>query len=99
MRFLNIADRGRSRLRTSCCPGGPIRVAGKRLRCPTGSPKSASASRRWAGRSADFISPWQYDQVAIAEAPNDETIAQFLLYLAGRGYITSETLRCFSMDE
>ncbi|GAA2431397.1 GYD domain-containing protein [Actinomadura vinacea] len=46
-----------------------------------------------------YLTMGQYDQIAILEAPNDETIARFAAYIAGRGNAGSETLRCFSMEE
>jgi uncharacterized protein with GYD domain len=46
-----------------------------------------------------YLTMGQYDLVGLIEAPNDETAAKFAVFLAGRGYVISETLRCFSMDE
>ena len=46
-----------------------------------------------------YLTMGQYDQVALLEAPDDETVARFAVLIAGRGNATSETLRCFSMDE
>jgi uncharacterized protein with GYD domain len=40
----------------------------------------------------------RYDQVAVLEAPDDETVAQLAILIAGRGNATSETLRCFSLE-
>jgi uncharacterized protein with GYD domain len=41
----------------------------------------------------------QYDQVCIAEAPDDATMARALLSLASRGNVQTETLRAFNEDE
>jgi uncharacterized protein with GYD domain len=46
-----------------------------------------------------YLTMGHYDQVALLEAPDDETVARFAVLIAGRGNATSETLRCFSMDE
>jgi uncharacterized protein with GYD domain len=46
-----------------------------------------------------YLTMGQYDQVALLEAPDDEIVARFAVLIAGRGNATSETLRCFSMDE
>ncbi len=40
-----------------------------------------------------------YDIVAIAEAPDDETLAAALLAVAGGGNIRTTTLRAFDRDE
>ena len=41
----------------------------------------------------------QYDQVTIAEAPDDATMAKALLGLASQGNLQTETLRAFTEDE
>jgi len=41
----------------------------------------------------------QYDQVTIAEAPDDATMAKALLTLASQGNLQTETLRAFTEDE
>lgn len=41
----------------------------------------------------------QYDLVVVAEAPDDETAMTFLVEIAGRGNVRSETLKAFSPDE
>lgn len=41
----------------------------------------------------------RYDQIAVAEAPNDETVAKISVLIAGRGNAITETLRGFTMDE
>lgn len=41
----------------------------------------------------------QYDGVAIAEFPNDEIGATFLLALGSQGKLKSETMRAFTEDE
>lgn len=47
----------------------------------------------------NWVTMGQYDQLAIAEAPDDETVAKIAMLIAGRGNATTETLRCFTMDE
>lgn len=46
-----------------------------------------------------YLTMGQYDQIAIAEAPDDETVAKISMLIAGRGNASTETLRCFTMDE
>jgi uncharacterized protein with GYD domain len=41
----------------------------------------------------------QYDQVSLAEAPDDATMAKGLLRLASQGNLQTETLRAFTEDE
>ena len=41
----------------------------------------------------------RYDQVSIAEAPDDATLAKALLRLASQGNLQTETLRAFTEDE
>ena len=41
----------------------------------------------------------RYDQVSIAEAPDDATLAKALLSLASQGNLQTETLRAFTEDE
>lgn len=40
-----------------------------------------------------------YDIVAVASAPDDETLAALLLTLAGAGNLRTHTLRAFTADE
>lgn len=47
----------------------------------------------------NWVTMGQYDQVAITDAPDEETIAKLALVIAGRGNATTETLRAFTMDE
>jgi len=41
----------------------------------------------------------RYDQVSIAEAPDDATMAKALLRFASQGNLQTETLRAFTEDE
>jgi uncharacterized protein with GYD domain len=41
----------------------------------------------------------RYDQVSVAEAPDDATMAKALLSLASQGNLQTETLRAFTEDE
>jgi uncharacterized protein with GYD domain len=40
-----------------------------------------------------------YDFITVAESPNDETAAGFAAAVAEQGYMTTETMRAFTMDE
>jgi uncharacterized protein with GYD domain len=40
-----------------------------------------------------------YDMVAHVEAPDDATLAKFVLHLAGGGNVRTQTLKAFSEDE
>lgn len=52
------------------------------------------------GEFKDFYLTFgQYDGVAIAEFPDDETCAQFALAMSRDGSGTTETLKAFSLDE
>ena len=46
-----------------------------------------------------YMTMGQYDAVAIAEAPNDETMAKLALTGASQGYLRTETMRAFTEDE
>jgi uncharacterized protein with GYD domain len=63
----------------------------------------AAVNKRLADAGAklvgNYVAMGHYDQIAITEAPNDETIAKLALVIAGRGNARTETLRCFTMDE
>jgi uncharacterized protein with GYD domain len=63
----------------------------------------AAVQKQVEGMGVKVIGNWvtmgQYDQIAIAEAPDDETVAKIAMLIAGRGNATTETLRCFTMDE
>ena len=41
----------------------------------------------------------RYDMVTVGEGPSDEMAATFASGLAARGYVTTETLRAFTMEE
>jgi uncharacterized protein with GYD domain len=47
----------------------------------------------------NYVCMGRYDQVSIVDAPDDETIAKLAMTIAGRGNASTETLRCFDMDE
>ena len=47
----------------------------------------------------NWVTMGQYDQIAVTDAPDDETAAKLALIIAGRGNAVTETLRAFSMDE
>jgi uncharacterized protein with GYD domain len=48
---------------------------------------------------AFYLVMGRYDQVSIAEAPDDATLAKALLRLASQGNLQTETLRAFTEDE
>lgn len=48
---------------------------------------------------ANYVTMGRFDQIAITEAPDDETAAKLLLIVAGRGNATTETLRAWTMEE
>jgi uncharacterized protein with GYD domain len=48
---------------------------------------------------AIYLTMGQYDLVAIAEMPNDETVARMALVLGMQGNIRSETMRAFTETE
>jgi uncharacterized protein with GYD domain len=48
---------------------------------------------------ANYVTMGRFDQVAITEAPDDETATKLLLIVAGRGNAITETLRAWTMDE
>jgi uncharacterized protein with GYD domain len=47
----------------------------------------------------NYVTMGRYDQIAIAEAPDDATVAKIAILIAGRGNATTETLRAFTMEE
>ena len=47
----------------------------------------------------NYMTMGRFDQIAVTEAPDDETAARLLLIIAGRGNAVTETLRGFTMDE
>jgi uncharacterized protein with GYD domain len=47
----------------------------------------------------NYTTMGQYDQVSVVDAPDDATVAKFLMMIAGRGNAISETMRAFTMDE
>jgi uncharacterized protein with GYD domain len=63
----------------------------------------AEVDKRIAGLGGKSIGNWftmgRFDQVAVVEAPDDETAAKMLVIVAERGNASTETLRAFTMDE
>ena len=41
----------------------------------------------------------EYDMVSILDAPDDQTVARWLLALGQRGIVTTQTMRAFSEEE
>lgn len=58
-----------------------------------------AAAERLGGKLAIYYTIGVYDTVGVAEFPNDETVASFLLSLGGLGNVKSVTLRAFSESE
>ena len=46
-----------------------------------------------------FLTMGQYDLVIIAEAPDDETMAKFILATGSLGNVSTHTMRAFTEDE
>ena len=46
-----------------------------------------------------YLTMGEYDLVAIAEAPDDETASRFLLSLGSAGNLRTKTLKAFTRDE
>lgn len=47
----------------------------------------------------NYLTMGRFDQVAVIEAPDDETVAKLAIVVAGRGNAATETLRAFTMEE
>lgn len=47
----------------------------------------------------NYVTMGRFDQVAITEAPDEETAAALLIIVAQRGNAITETLRAFTMEE
>ncbi len=47
----------------------------------------------------NWLTMGRFDQIAVVEAPDDETAAKLLMVVAERGNAVTETLRGFTMDE
>lgn len=48
---------------------------------------------------AGYVTMGAYDEVAIVEAPDEDTVARMALMIGARGYSTTETLRAFDADQ
>jgi uncharacterized protein with GYD domain len=58
-----------------------------------------AASSMGCSVDAYYVTMGQYDAVAVGQAPDDETMAAFVLGIAGRGNVSTETLRAFTEAE
>jgi len=47
----------------------------------------------------NYLTMGRFDQVAVIEAPDDETVAKLAIVVAGRGNAVTETMRAFTMEE
>jgi uncharacterized protein with GYD domain len=68
------------------------------------SPKRLDAARKLAETAGcklgDFyMTMGGYDMVSHVDAPDDATIAKFILHLTGAGNVRTQTLKAFSEDE
>ena len=68
------------------------------------SPKRLDAARKLAesagAKMGDFyMTMGGYDMVSHLEAPDDATVAKFVLHLASAGNVRTQTLKAFSEDE
>jgi uncharacterized protein with GYD domain len=48
---------------------------------------------------AFYMTLGEYDSLAIVEAPNDETLAAYLLWLGSQGSLRTNTVKAFTEDE
>ena len=46
-----------------------------------------------------WVTMGEYDLIAIADVPDDQTAAAFALIVAKQGNVTTQTMRAFSEDE
>jgi uncharacterized protein with GYD domain len=46
-----------------------------------------------------YVTMGRFDQIAVLDAPDDETMGRMLLMVAGRGNAETETLRAWTVDE
>ena len=46
-----------------------------------------------------WVTMGEYDLVAVAESPDDETAARVALMVGGQGTVTTQTMRAFSEEE
>jgi uncharacterized protein with GYD domain len=68
------------------------------------SPKRLDAARKLAETAGAklgefYMTMGGYDMVAHVDAPDDATVARFVLHLAGAGNVRTQTLKAFSEDE
>jgi|SRR5919199_3373663 uncharacterized protein with GYD domain len=47
----------------------------------------------------NLITMGEWDVVTVLEAPNDETVARMIGTLLSRGYVTTQTMRGFTVEE
>ncbi|MBI2301235.1 MAG: GYD domain-containing protein [Armatimonadetes bacterium] len=81
-----------------------MRFTDQGIRAVKDSPRRAAANRALAEqvgvRVVDiFWTLGSYDVVMILEAPDDETVTSYLLSVASRGNVTTETLRAFDAEQ
>lgn len=62
--------------------------------------QAKAAIEKMGGRAIGvWVTMGEYDLVAIGEAPDDQTMAAFVLATAGLGNVTTQTMRAFSEEE
>ncbi len=68
-----------------------------------GSSRREAARKMFAAAGAKlkevYMTMGRYDAVAIAEAPDDETMARLALTGASQGFLRTETMRAFTEEE
>ena len=62
--------------------------------------QAKEALRAVGGEFKDFyLTMGSYDMVCVCEAPDDDTIAKFVLGISAKGGVRTESLRAFSEEE
>lgn len=62
--------------------------------------EAKSLAQELGGELSDFyLTMGQYDMVVVGEFPDDETYAEFLLYIGSGGNVSTETLKAFPEDQ
>jgi uncharacterized protein with GYD domain len=56
-------------------------------------------AERLGGKFQIFYTLGEYDSVAVAEMPNDETMVQFAMELSSLGNVRTKTLKAWTEDE
>jgi len=74
--------------------------AGDIKKIPDLAKESAQAWEAMGGKTIAVLATMgRYDMVTVGEGPSDEMAATFAAGLAARGFVATETLRAFTMEE